>query len=162
MFEELLGKQLEVVYAVAVTDGVNQYTLDDTLVFRLSDERMYQLLVAQVEKTLREMHDKADVVLWGEYEPELQIVLETTEAEPVLPEGGLFIGEIREYWADDGKHEFLMGVVFADPGSGNELSILTGGTEAEIVTPDLFMEVIREMSFPCRVVRHPPPSSTEG
>jgi len=162
MFREMLDKRLEAVYAVAVMDGMNRYILDDTFVFRLSDGRMYQLLVSQVDKTLREMRDEADVVLWGEYEPELQIVLEAIEVDSVPPGGGLFIGEIREYWANDGKHEFLMGVVLADPGSRNELHILTGGTEAEIVTPDLFMAVIQETGFPCRVARSVHPPSTEG
>lgn len=162
MFAELLDGQLEAVCAVAVIDGTSRYRLDDTLVFRLSDGRMFQLLVSQADKTLREMRDEADVILWGEYEPELQITLEAIEVDSALPEDGLSIGEIREYWADDGEREFLMGVVLADPVSGKELSVLTGGTEAEIVASDVFMTVIQETSFPYRVARSGSPSSTEG
>lgn len=162
MFAEMLGQRLETVSAVAVLDEMNRYRLDDTFVFKLSNGHLYQLLVSQADKTLRKMSDETDVILWGEYEAELQIVIEEIGTEIALPVNGLFIGEIREYWAHDGKQEFLMGVVFAEPDTGRELPILTGGTEAEIVTPDLFMTVIRGMGFPCRVARSVSPPSAEG
>lgn len=161
MFEEILGKRLEAVYAVILVDGMNRYRVEDTLVFRLTTGQMYQLLVAQVNKTLRKMSSEADVVLWGEYEANLQIILEAMQADLSLPENGMLIGEIREYWAHDGKQEFLMGVVFTDPEEEFELSVLTGGTEAEIVTSDLFMTVMQETAPPCRVARSVSPPSAE-
>jgi hypothetical protein len=151
MFVEMLDRRLMATYAVTIVQKTDRYRIDDTLVFQLSEGQYYQLLIAQVEKALRKMVDETDVVLWGEYEADPQVELELIEID--APRPGFLISEIKEYWADDGEKDFLMGVVFADFKGGEELSILTGGTEAEIVTPELFATAITEVGFPIRTVR---------
>jgi hypothetical protein len=160
MFAEMLGKRLEAIYALIFVHEMNRYRLDDTLVFQLSDGQFYQLLVAQVEKALRKMSDVTDVVLWGEYEADRRLVLEPIEID--VHQNGLLIGEIREYWANDGKREFLMGVVLADPRSKIELCVLTGGTEAELVNSELFMTAIIGIDLPSRLEQLSLPQATEG
>ncbi len=153
MFEELLNKQLISICFVTISNNSDHYRLDDTLIFRIEGEKTYQFLVNQTSQSLREIGEDQKIIFDGELFEGESIGLEPINAGGIFfPEKGILIQEIREYWADDSNHKFLMGVVFSDSIKGYELPILTGGTEAEITNIDNFYVVIDEMGFPYEVI----------
>lgn len=156
-FESLVGRNLLTLYAVVIVDAGERVRLDNTLVFQVDHEHAYfQLLVAQADLLLRSMQDEHDVLLWGEFFDEETAVLEPLD--PGIAEGadigvrGFEIAAIEEYWTNDGEIDFLMGAVFVESEGARRLAILTGGTEAEVVSPEMLLTIITEMGFPYRVV----------
>lgn len=152
ILDSILGEHLVGINSIVIEDTFGKHKPDDTLVFRLKDGRRFQLIVDQTNKVFREMMDNNDIELWGEYDR-----IDLKEFEPIdigdwLLEDGLVIKQISEFWANDGNKQFLMGVILADPSEGKDLSILTGGTEVELVSKDMFYTVLKEMAFPYEVV----------